>query len=149
MNGRFGDDTRPTQHSYATLHGIAWKGELRCYCGYMIPITEEDLGFEELECPRCECTNTVPEKKEDLAEWNKQEAKEYEERRKADARYRIMLEGEDRLIHCLKDNLKDDDDGLLEIIRLGYQSQYPDGKVYIETMEDYMNLLHTHDYNEE
>ena len=107
---------------------------LRCHCGASMNVTEEDLGFEELECGRCGLLNYVPETIEDITRFNDELIEEQRERDEANALYRVMVEGEDGTVFCVKNGLPNDD--LLEVILDGFRARYPDAKrVFLEQEE--------------
>jgi hypothetical protein len=108
-------------------------GTLIGICGCHITIDEKDLGFEEVECQSCGTLSCCPETWEEV---EKQNAEAHEEIHRA-THVRVMALGEDGVTFCIKNMLSKDlmQDDLYKIILAGYQSRYPNAKVWTEDEE--------------
>lgn len=106
---------------------------LLCYCGEMIDITEEDLGFDEVECPQCGLTNPCPETEEELFECNAATRGEIDSISRP-KHVRLMARGEDGKEFCIRNGLDADSD-LLDFVLVGAQASYPEATLWYETEE--------------
>ena len=111
---------------------------LLCYCSNMIEITEEDLGFDELECPRCGLTYQVPESLEELYEHNEYIRKEIEEAHYT-GKIKIMAIQETGEVKCYR-MLPENDEELINLVLAGYKLIYPECKFFTEREEN-MNYV--------
>lgn len=110
--------------------------KFRCYCGEWLDIDEEDLGSEDMDCPKCGCLLVVPETWEDVQTVNDAISEELRTLHEKYATYRIMVEGEDRTEFCVQNNLPNND--LLDVIVDGYRMRYPEARrVFLEEEENY------------
>lgn len=109
-------------------------GKMDCpCCGSSNDIYPEDLGFEEFECGRCENTFTIPEDPEDFDKVSRENRTELAAHDAA-SHVRIMVQGEDGVVFCVKNNISKDDD-LLELAIAGVERSYPEGRVFTEDEE--------------
>jgi hypothetical protein len=97
-------------------------------CGCHIDITEEDLGFEEVECQKHGTLNSCP------ATWDEVDAQNGEACKVPDATHvRIMAKGEDGTVWCIRNGVPNDD--LVPIIITGYEANYPEATIWAEDEE--------------
>lgn len=108
-------------------------GHLLGMCGCWITITEEDLGFEEVECQRCGTLNYCPETLEEVETQNKESRQDLQTLHTA-THVRILLKGEDGQESCLHNMVPKNE--FLDLIVAGYQAQYTEGqRVWYEDEE--------------
>jgi hypothetical protein len=111
-------------------------GKMDCpCCGSSNDIYQEDLGFEEFECGRCENTFTIPEDPEDFDKASRENRTELAAHDKA-SHFRIMAQGEDGHEWCIK-NMVDAsmDEDLIALIVRGCERDYPEARIWTEDEE--------------
>lgn len=102
-------------------------GRVACdCCGDMNPITEDDLGYEELECRTCNNYIQVPDSVEKLEEHNNTALAEMRARDDRMARYRIVVTQEEGTPMIVATDLPNDDK--LQILKAGYRDRYPEAR---------------------
>lgn len=102
------------------------------FCQASTPITTEDLGFEEFECSSCENWIQVPETMDEIAAFNLESMKAIHEASKP-THYRVMLQGEDGMLSCLKNNVPEE---YADLVCEGLQTHYTEGqRVFLEPEE--------------
>ena len=107
---------------------------LLCYCGNVLEITEEDLGFEEYECPRCNQFVSIPDDLQDFEEHNNWVRKEIAKSRFT-GNIRIMATQETGEEKCYK-LLPEEDGELITIALAGYRALYPECFFFTEREEN-------------
>jgi hypothetical protein len=105
-------------------------GHLTCACGRSIGITQEDLGFEEVECEICGYLNYCPETLEEVEKQNS----EIDTSRLEATHARIMARGEDGVEFCIKNKVPKDSE-FFDLIVAGAGVQYPHATVWVEDEE--------------
>lgn len=106
--------------------------ELKCFCGYMIPLTQKIIDTsEEQECPSCGYeTMYCPPTIEEILKQN-----EETETPSMDATHvRIMARGEDGHEWCLKNGFPKDSD-VFDLVIAGAKACYPEATVWVEDEE--------------
>ena len=94
------------------------------YCGTANFLSQEDMGFEEFECGRCDGTYTIPETVEELPEYNLENIKQSMQG-PPPSHYRIMCRGEDGIEFCLKNGVPAE---YADLVCAGYQTHYTEGQ---------------------
>jgi hypothetical protein len=112
------------------------------FCCATTNIDESDLGHECFECPTCGSDNYIPETIEELKVQNADMKVRVADSMTA-THYRVMLQGEDHVESCLKNNVPVE---WAELVCTGYSVQYPDGTVYLEPEENYGSARRLLDY---
>lgn len=108
------------------------------YCGTANFLSQEDMGFEEFECGRCDGTYTIPETVEELPEYNLENMRLSTEG-PPPSHYRVMLKGEDGVEYCLKNGVPAE---YAELVCDGYQTRYTEGgRCFLEPEETYNDML--------
>lgn len=110
-------------------------GELRCYCGHLHQICEEDLGFDEFECG-CGLFLQVPETAADFDTHNIEIAKSINEIRYLGT-LRVMAIQETGEECCLRNGVDEKDTELVELLLQGYQLKHPEWTIFTEQEELY------------
>lgn len=105
-------------------------------CGCCTYFTEEEFGTT-VDCDQCELSVTLPESADDLVERNRRNLAE--STRLPDPKfYRIMLQGEDGTLSCLKNAVPVE---YAQLVADGYQSHYTEGQqVFLEPEETIADL---------
>jgi hypothetical protein len=113
-------------------------------CGQANSLSHDDLGFEEFECPSCENTYTVPATPEEISVVNLENLKAATSG-PPPSHYRVMFQGEDGELSCLKNGVPRE---WSELVLAGFQSHYTEGqKCWLEpeeTMADLRRMCDDH-----
>ena len=101
-----------------------------CYCGAELEVDENDLGFEEYECPCCYSTLSIPSSPIEIYDFNEERRKEIEESRYT-GKIIIMGRQETGEEKCYR-ILPGDDEELISLVMTGYKIHYPECDFYTE-----------------
>lgn len=119
---------------------FAEKQHVLCpFCSQSNSLGTDDLGFEEFECSFCFSMFSIPESLTEIHDHNhKVKYSEVIFSAQPVDFFRVMLRGEDRQESCLKNGIPAE---YADLVCAGLQTQYPEGKCWLEPEMTYQDLL--------